>query len=114
MSESPPPTDPPDATLGGYFEMHDRPPAFVGTDNQPYTVSVEVEKQADLRTPWIAYLVFPRWAETGVGIVGHVESPALWEGHGRDEVEGMVGQTPLARVKELLDEAIHRRASEVE
>ena len=114
MSSSPPPGDPPDSTLGGYFAVHDRPPAFAGLDRQPYTVSVEVEKRADLRAPWIAYLVFPCWAETGLGIIGHVETPALWEGRARDEVEELVGQTPLTRVKELLDEAIRRRASEIE
>ena len=114
MNSSPPPGDPPDSTLGGYFAEHDRPPAFMGADRQPYTVSVEVEKRADLHAPWIGYLVFPCWAETGIGIVGHVETPALWEGQARDEVEEMVGRTHLARVKELLDEAIHRRASEIE
>ena len=114
MSSSTPPTDPPDSTLGGYFAVHDRPPAFAGLDRQPYTVSVEVEKRANLRAPWIAYLVFPRWAETGLGIVGHVETPALWEGQARDQVEGLVGQTPLTRVKELLDEAIRRRDRDIE
>jgi hypothetical protein len=38
----------------------------------------------------------------------------LWEGQARGEVEGLVGKTPLTRVKELLDEAIHRRAGEIE
>ena len=114
MSSSPSPSDLPDSTLGGYFAVHNRPPGFAGMDGQPYTVSVEVEKRANLRAPWIAYLVFPRWAETGVGIVGHVETPALCEGQARGEVEGLVGQTPLTRVKELLDEAIRRRTSEIE
>ena len=113
MSSSPPPSDQPDSTLGGYFAVHNRPPAFAGVDRQPYTVSIEVEKRANLRAPWIGYLVFPCWAETGLGIVGHVETPALWEGQARGEVEGLVGQTPLTRVKELLDEAIHRRAGEI-
>ena len=114
MSSSPLPGDPPDSTLGGYLAVHDRPPAFAGLDRQPYTVSVEVEKRANLRAPWIAYLVFPCWAETGLGIVGHVETPVLWEGRAHAEVEELVGQTPLTRVKELLDEAIRRRASEIE
>lgn len=110
-----PPTesDPPaDATLGGYLEVHNRPPAFEGVDGQPYTVSVEVEKTSNLRAPWIAYLVFPRWAETGLGIVGHVETPVLWEGTSRDEVVARVGATPLLEVKGLLDEAIRQRAGE--
>jgi hypothetical protein len=114
MTSSLPHGDLPDSTLGGYLAVHNRPPAFAGVDSQPYTVSVEVEKRANLRVPWIAYLVFPCWAETGLGIVGHVETPVLWEGQARGEVEGLVGKTPLTRVKELLDEAIHRRAGEIE
>ena len=101
-----------DATLGGYFGMHDRPPAFEGADGHPYTVSIEVEKSANLRAPWLAYLVFPRWAETGLGIVGHVETPVLWEAKGRDEVVARAGTIPLLRVKELLDEAIRRRVED--
>jgi len=66
-----------DSTLGGYFRVHDRPPAFDGPDGHPYSVSIEVEKTANLRTPFAGYLVFPRWAQTGVGIVGHVETPTL-------------------------------------
>lgn len=103
---------PPDATLGGYLEEHDRPPAFEGTDGQPYTVSIEVERTPNLRAPWIGWLVFPRWAETGLGIVGHVETPVLWEGTGRDDVIEKAGRTPLLAVKELLEEAIRRRADE--
>ena len=92
--------------------MHNRPPGFEGNDGQPYTVSVEAEKVPDLRSPWVAYLVFPRWAETGLGIVGHVETPVMWEGRSREEVEELAGQTPLLTVKSLLDDAIRRRAEE--
>lgn len=99
-----------DATLGGYFETHDRPPAFEGADGHPYTVSIEVEKRPDLRAPWVGFLVFPRWATTGVGIVGHVETPLLWEGTSRDHVLAEAATTPLLRVKTLLDEAIRRKA----
>jgi hypothetical protein len=95
-----------DGTLGGYMRVHTRPPAFEGSDGQPYTVSVEVEKGPDLRAPWAAYLVFPRWAETGLGIVGHVETPVLWEGRSEKEVVAMAGELELMAVKELLDEAI--------
>lgn len=95
-----------DATLGGYFRMHERPPAFEGSDGHPYTVSVETEKTADLRAPWQGYLVFPRWASTGLGIIGHVETPTLWTGRTRDDVTGEAGETPLVRVQELLEEAL--------
>ena len=101
-----------DSTLGGYLEVHNRPPAFEGSDGQPYTVSIEVERVPNLRAPWTAYLVFPRWAETGVGIVGHVETPVLWEGTAREEAIERAGETPLLRVKELLDEAIRLRAED--
>jgi hypothetical protein len=97
-----------DATLGGYLEKHNRPPGFEGADGQPYTVSIEAERTSNLRAPWEAYLVFPRWAETGLGIVGHVETSAIAEGRTREEVTGRVAGTPLLRVKELLDEAIAR------
>ena len=100
-----------DSTLGGYIRVHSRPPAFEGEDGQPYTVSIEVEKSANLRAPlWAAYLVFPKWAETGLGVVGHVETPLLWEGRDEQEVIRLAGETPLVRVKALLDEAIRARS----
>lgn len=102
-------TDAPDATLGGYLKVHDRPPAFEGSDGQPYTVSIEVESVSSLLAPYVVYLVFPRWAETGLGIVGHVETPVLGEGKGRDEVRSQAEELPLGEVKRLLDEAILRK-----
>ncbi len=98
-----------DLTLGGYLEVHERPPAFAGLDEQPYTVSVEVESVENLATPYVAYLVFPRWAETGLGIVGHLETPVLCEGRSRDEVQDRIHALPLTEVKRLLDEAIQRK-----
>jgi len=99
----------PDATLGGYFRTHDRPPAFEGIDGQPYTVSPEVEKTGDLRAAYHGYLVFPRWAETGLGVVGHVETPTLFSAATREEVEKRLGEIPLVQLKMLLDEAIGGR-----
>jgi hypothetical protein len=101
-----------DSTLGGYIRVHSRPPAFEGEDGQPYTVSIEVERSANLRGPlWAAYLVFPKWAETGLGVVGHVETPLLWEGRDEQEVIRLAGETPLVRVKALLDEAVRARSA---
>ena len=99
----------PDVTLGGYLEVHERPPAFAGSDEQPYTASVEVESVENLAAPYVVYLVFPRWAETGLGIVGHLETPVLWEGRSRDEVRDRAHALPLTEVKRLLDEAIQGR-----
>lgn len=91
------------------MDHHSRPPAFEGLDGHPYTVSIEVERTGDLRSPWTGYLVFPRWARTGVGIVGHVETDVLDRGRTQDEVEQRLGSLTLERVKELLDGAIERR-----
>jgi len=99
----------PDATLGGYLREHRRPPAFEGSDGDPYTVSLEAEKTPDLRAPWEGYLVFPRWAATGVGVVGHVETGTLVRGRTQEEAIAALGDLPLLRVKALLDEAVARQ-----
>ena len=99
-----------DRTLGGYIEVHNRPPAFEACDGCPYTVSIETERSADLRAPVAGYLVFPRWAETGVGIVGHVETPLLWKGPTREAVVEQVGAVGLKEVQRLLNEAVVRNA----
>ena len=99
-----------DSTLGGYFAVHSRPPAFEACDGQPYTVSIETERSGDLKAPVAGYLVFPRWAETGLGIVGHVESPLLWRGSTRDAVVEQAGAVMLHEVQRLLNEAVLRKA----
>jgi len=101
-------SSPADATLGGYFEVHDRPPAYAGADGHPYTVSLEVERTTNLRAPFAGYLVFPRWAQTGVGIVGHVETPTLCECASHDEAIEKLGKLTLLDVQQLLEDAIAR------
>ena len=98
-----------DGTLGGYLDVHERPPGFTGLDGQPYTTSVEVESVENLAAPYVGFLVFPRWAETGLGIVGHLETLVLSEGRSRDEVQDRIHALPLTEIKRLLDEAIQRR-----
>jgi len=97
---------PQDGTLGGYFRVHDRPPAFEGSDGHPYTVSLEVEKTGNLLAPYLGYLVFPRWAQTGVGIVGHAQSPTLAECRTHQEVEERLGGLTLLDVQEILEAAL--------
>ncbi len=100
-----------DTTLAGYFRVHDRPPAFEGPDGHPYTVSVEVEKVPDLRAPYEGYLVFLRWAENGLGVIGHVETETLWSGRSNDEVRWAAGESTLLQVQDHLAAAIQRRAT---
>ncbi|NIP60563.1 MAG: hypothetical protein GWO00_15900, partial [Gemmatimonadetes bacterium] len=66
----------------------------------------------DLRAPWGGYLVFPRWATGGLGVVGHVQSPILCRGRTRSGVEERVGELSLVEVKHLLETAIERRREE--
>lgn len=100
-----------DHTLGGYLAVHSRPPAFEACDGFPYTVSIETERSSDLRAPMAAYLVFPRWAETGLGIVGHVETPLLWRGATREAVVERAGEITLGEVQRLLNEAVVRQVA---
>lgn len=97
-----------DETLAGYLATHDRPPAFESVDGHPYTVSLEVERTGDLPAPCKGYLVFPRWAANGVGIIGHVESATLAEGGTRAEAEAALGRLSLIEVQSILDEAVVR------
>ena len=103
---------PDDSTLAGYLSVHDRPPAYDGPDGHPYTVSLEVERTSNLRAPYAGYLVFPRWAETGLGIVGHVETPTLVECRSEEEALDRMGALTLLEVQHLLVDAIQRRLQE--
>lgn len=95
-----------DTTLGGYFRVHDRPPAYEGSDGHPYTVSVESERTGNLAAPYAGYLVFPRWAQNGVGVVGHVETPTLVESGSTEDVTTSLGALTLYEVQDLLERAI--------
>jgi len=106
----PDPNEIPDHSLGGYFAEHDRPPAYEGTDGHPYTVSMEIEHTGNIRAPFSGYLVFPRWAQSGVGIVGHVETQTLVEARTTNEASEQLKVLSLHRVQELLEQAIERQS----
>jgi hypothetical protein len=101
-----------DSTLGGYLSHHSRPPAFDGSDGHPYTVSPEVEKTPNLLAPFSGYLVFPRWAETGVGIVGHLETPILLEETSREAADMALKCLTLFETQALLEDAIRDNETE--
>lgn len=100
----------PDATLGGYMERHDRPAAFEGADGQPYTVDIAVEPADDDEHGYTAYFVFLRWAETGAGIMGHLDSADVAHGTTEDEARQRALGRSLHDVKAALDDAILRRS----
>lgn len=111
-AEDPRGEHPPDGTLGGYLDAHDRPPSFEGSDGHPYTVSIEIEKVGDLRAPFGSYLVFPRWTINGMGIVGHVQTPLLSKGRSAEEVHRRTASLTLVEVKQLLEDAIEEQSEE--
>ena len=113
-ADSPEAGEAPDQTLGGYFAVHSRPPGFEGPDGSPYTVSVEVEKTPNLETPYSGYLVFPRWADTGAGIVGHLETPLIRHGRSAEEVRAKMEALTLLEVYDLLRDAIPSPQQETE
>lgn len=103
-----------DITLRGYVEVHNRAAAFEGSDGQPYTVDVDVEETSDPAHPFVGFLVFLRWAETGAGIMGHLESGDIAEGATEEEARRAVMELSLYEVKAELDAAIQRRATDIE
>ena len=101
-----------DGTLGGYLESHGRPPAFRGRDGHPYTVSVEMEQVGDLDRPYAGFLVFPRFALSGIGVVGHVETPFLWRGASPEDIHRQAEALTLRELSELLEDALRKREPE--
>ena|SRR6185369_12140583 len=101
-----------DLTLGGYHELHDRPPAFEGSDGQPYTVDVDTEATNDPERPFAAFFVFLRWAATGAGIMGHAESGDVAFGQTAEEAHARAFELTLYEVRAELDAAIARRKAE--
>lgn len=100
-----------DDTLGGYAAVHGRAASFQGCDGEPYTAAVDTDASDYDEAPWAAYLVFVRWAQTGSAIMGHLETGDLATGRSEAEARSVLEALPLARVKEILDETIRRRAA---
>jgi len=103
-----------DMTLGGYIELHNRPPAFSGSDDQPYTVAVDVEPTGDEQKPFAAFLLFVRWAATGAGIMAHVETGDVAYGDTAEAAHNHALELTLYEIKAELDAAIARKAAELE
>ena len=94
-----------DATLGGYLQEHQRPPAFEGADGSSYTVEI----LSDTAGPgdegsFHAYLFFLKWS--GNQPVSHVESGYLAEAETEEAVRRALEKLTLQEVKELLDKLV--------
>jgi hypothetical protein len=101
-----------DETLGGYQAVHGRAAAFTGCDGEPYTAAVETDELGGPGGLSSAYFVFVRWAQTGTAVMGHVETPDLVTAATPEDARAALEALPLARVREILDETIRRRAAD--
>ncbi len=95
-----------DATLGGYLQEHQRPPAFEGPDGDSYTVEIVVNRPDEDEGPWCGYLFFLRWK--GSEPVGHLESDFLSEAGTEVEARRPLELLTLHQVKDMLDKLVSR------
>ena len=102
-----------DATLGGYERVHQRPPAFGGSDGEAYTVATLVDDDPDHAGRFGAALLFVRWSASGERAVGHLETEYLAFGGNQEEALAPVLGLALADVKSHLDRCIARANEKV-
>jgi hypothetical protein len=96
-----------ESTIGGYAAVHDRPAAFEGSDGFSYSVELMVEPTGDAAASWGAFFLFVKWARVGAqSPEGHLESDYVATAATEADARTRIGQTPLAQVKEMLDELI--------
>lgn len=93
-----------DTTLGGYQQMHGRPPAFGAADGQAYSVATFT---ADTDGKFGAALLFVRWGE-GERPLGHLETDFLAFGATADEAQALLEALTLEQVKAHLDACVAR------
>ena len=95
-----------DGTLGGYQRMHQRAPAFSGSDGRAYSVSTFVDDDPDPAGRYGAALLFIRWSEGGEKPDGHLETDYLAFGPTADAALEPVLALTLQEVKVHLDRCI--------
>jgi hypothetical protein len=94
-----------DTTLGGYEQIHQRPPAFGGPDGQAYSVSIFVDDAPDAAGRYGAALLFLRWTDAERP-VGHLETDYLAFGRTPEEALAPVLALSLRDVKAHLDRCV--------
>ena len=95
-----------DSTLGGYFEVHQRPPAFEGVDGRAYSAAIYVDEIDGSQGRFGAALLFIRWTAAGTEPEGHLETDYLVFGGTAIEAEQGIRGLTLHQVKEHLDRVV--------
>jgi hypothetical protein len=97
--------------------VHERAPAFAGSDGQSYSVGTFVDDAPppspppDSRGRYGAALLFIRWSSAGDRPVGHLETDYLgWGATPADALAPLLALT-LAEVKRQLETCIERAAA---
>lgn len=98
-----------DSTLGGYLRVHERPPAFEGTDGAAYSVALYVDDAPGPDGRFGAALLFVLWSPAGDQPAGHLETDYLAFGRTPAEAEEQLRCLTLHEVKAHLDRVIARR-----
>ncbi len=97
-----------DATLGGYFDLHSRPPAFEGSDGRAYSAALYVDDAPGPDGRFGAALLFVLWTAAGEHPEGHLETDYLAYGATAAEAEAALRALSLWDVKAQLDAVIER------
>jgi hypothetical protein len=99
-----------DTTLGGYQQVHGRPPAFGAPDGQAYSVATFTDDTSE-GGRYGAALLFVRWGE-GERPVGHLETDYLAYGATPEKARELLLAMTLEQVKAHLDSCVARAGSE--
>ncbi|OLC99401.1 MAG: hypothetical protein AUI88_01760 [Gemmatimonadetes bacterium 13_1_40CM_3_70_8] len=86
--------------------MHERAPAFGGTDGRAYSVATFVDDVPNAKGQYGAALLFVRWSEGGDRPVGHLETEYLVWGTTPAEALAPVLALTLQEVKQHLDRCV--------
>jgi hypothetical protein len=89
--------------------VHQRAPAFGGSDGQAYTVSTFVDDDPDPTGRFGAALLFIRWSPAGDRPVGHVETDYLAFAQTQDAAVAPLLELSLEDVKAHLDRLVGPR-----
>lgn len=95
-----------DATLGGYLDTHERPPAFEGADGQAYSVEIYVDDEPCEDGRFGAAILFVRWSPAGDAPAGHLETEFLAYGATPADAGASLRTLTLHDLKAKLDELI--------
>jgi hypothetical protein len=88
--------------------VHQRPPAFGGSDGEAYTVATLVDDDPDATGRFGAALLFVRWSSGGERAVGHLETEYLAFGYSPEDAVAPLLRLSLVEVKSYLDRCIER------